>query len=59
MASAFAYLKLVCEPGGTVAFAAVLDGCLPKDTECAVAVITGGNVDAEMFTRALGLGPLV
>ncbi|MEC8642230.1 MAG: threonine/serine dehydratase [Pseudomonadota bacterium] len=59
MATAFKHLKLVIEPGGAVALAAVLDRRLPTDTGCAVAVASGGNVDAEMFTRALQAGPLV
>ena len=59
MATAFKHLKLVIEPGGAVALAAALDGRLPADTGCAVAVASGGNVDAEMFTRALQAGPLV
>ena len=59
MATAFKHLKLVIEPGGAVALAAALDRRLPADTGCAVAVASGGNVDAEMFTRALQAGPLV
>ena len=59
MATAFKHLKLVIEPGGAVALAAALDRRLPADTGCAVAVASGGNVDADMFTRALQAGPLV
>ena len=59
MATAFKHLKLVIEPGGAVALAAALDGRLPAGTECAVAVASGGNVDAEMFTRALQAETLV
>ena len=59
MATAFKHLKIVVEPGGAVALAAALDGRLPTDTGCAVAVVSGGNVDAEMFARALAFGPLV
>ena len=58
MATAFKHLKLVIEPGGAVALAAALDGRLPKDTSCAVAVASGGNVDPEMFERALAAGSL-
>jgi len=58
MATAFKHLKLVAEPGGAVALAAALDGRLPADTDCAVAVISGGNVDPQMFERALAAGPL-
>jgi threonine dehydratase len=59
MATAFKHLKLVIEPGGAVALAAALDRRLPAETGCAVAVASGGNVDAGMFTRALQAGPLV
>ena len=59
MATAFKHLKIVVEPGGAVALAAALDGRLPAGTNCAVAVVSGGNVDAEMFSSALAAGPLV
>jgi threonine dehydratase len=58
MATAFKHLKLVIEPGGAVALAAALDGRLPKDTSCAVVVASGGNVDAQMFARALEAGAI-
>lgn len=58
MATAFKHLKLVVEPGGAVALAAALDNRLPSGTTCAVAVASGGNVDPEMFNRALAAGPL-
>ena len=58
MATAFKHLKLVIEPGGAVALAAALDGRLPSGTDCAVAVASGGNVDPQMFARALVAGPL-
>ena len=48
----------VLEPGGAVALAAALDNRLPGDTGCAVAVASGGNVDPQMFERALAAGPL-
>jgi len=59
MSAAFKYLRLVSEPGGAVALAAALDKRLPKDTTCAVVVISGGNVDASMFNRALALDPVI
>ena len=58
MATAFKHLKLVAEPGGSVALAAALDGRLPRNTTCAVAVVSGGNVDAAMFEEALAAGAL-
>ena len=42
-----------------LALAAALDRRLPADTGCAVAVASGGNVDAGMFTRALQTAALV
>lgn len=58
MATAFKHLKLVAEPGGSVALAAALDKRLPGDTRCAIAVISGGNADAAMFEKALAAGAL-
>ncbi|MFG1392525.1 threonine ammonia-lyase [Xanthobacter agilis] len=52
VAYAFTELKLVVEPGGAVALAALLEGRLQaKGT--VVIVLSGGNVDAETFTRCL------
>jgi threonine dehydratase len=53
MALAFLRLKLVAEPGGAIALAAALraDASITADT--VIAVISGGNVDPMMFTRAL------
>jgi len=53
MAVAFADYKLVVEPGGAVALAAVLSGkCAIKGRTVAV-VASGGNVDRETFAAAL------
>lgn len=54
MAFAFRALKLVVEPGGAVALAAVLAGKLPFRGRTTAIVLTGGNVDPETFCRALG-----
>lgn len=54
MGHAFNRLKLVAEPGGAVALAAVLFH--PEafgDTESVIVTISGGNVDADIFARAL------
>ncbi|WP_425040821.1 threonine ammonia-lyase [Primorskyibacter sp. S187A] len=53
MAMAFEHLRVVAEPGGAVALAAALfrTSHLPQDT--IIATISGGNVDAAMFQRAL------
>lgn len=53
MAVAFYHLKMAVEPSGAVALAAVLDRRLPSDVNCVLAVISGGNVDKNIFTRAL------
>jgi threonine dehydratase len=52
-------LKLVVEPGGAVALAAVLAGKLPTAGRTVVAVLSGGNIDDAMMTRALAQSPSV
>jgi threonine dehydratase len=54
MAYAFRVLKLVVEPGGAVALAAILAGRLPLRGRTTAIVVTGGNVDPETFCKALG-----
>lgn len=51
VAFAFHELKLVVEPGGAVALAALLAGKVDVTGKIAVAVLSGGNVDAELFAR--------
>ena len=51
MALAFAYLRIVLEPGGAVALAAALFGADLPDT--VIAVASGGNVDPATFATAL------
>ncbi|GAA0591618.1 threonine/serine dehydratase [Caenispirillum bisanense] len=53
MAMAFHLLKLVVEPGGAVALAAVLSGKVPRDGRTIAVVCSGGNVDAAVFQQAL------
>jgi threonine dehydratase len=48
---AFHELKLVVEPGGAVALAAILAGKVDVRGKVAVAVLSGGNVDPELFSR--------
>ena len=50
---AFSHLKLVVEPGGAVALAALLSGRFDARGLVVGAVISGGNVDAAVFGRAL------
>jgi threonine dehydratase len=51
VAFAFRELKLVVEPGGAAALAALLAGKIDIAGKIAVAVLSGGNVDPEMFHR--------
>jgi threonine dehydratase len=53
MATAFAELKLVIEPGGATALAAVLSGKLDGRGRTLAVIASGGNVDAATFARAL------
>jgi threonine dehydratase len=53
MARAFRDLKLVVEPGGAVAFAAVLAGKIPLAGRTTAIVLSGGNVDSGTFAAAL------
>ena len=48
---AFRELKLVVEPGGAVALAALMSGKIDVTGKVAVAVLSGGNVDADLFHR--------
>ncbi|BBE74737.1 threonine ammonia-lyase [Oharaeibacter diazotrophicus] len=48
-------LKLVVEPGGAVALAALLSGKVETAGRIVVAVLSGGNVDDAMLARALAL----
>ncbi|UWQ90952.1 threonine/serine dehydratase [Rhodobacteraceae bacterium M382] len=53
MALAFSRLKVVAEPGGAVALAAALFRKDQIQGDTVVALISGGNVDPEMFRAAL------
>lgn len=53
MRAAFRHLKLVVEPGGAVALAALLAGRLELRDRTVVAVASGGNVDAALYARIL------
>jgi len=46
-------LKLVVEPGGAVALAAVLSGKVDVQGKTVCILLSGGNVDAETYKRAL------
>lgn len=49
----FRELKLVVEPGGAVALAALLAGRIAARSKTVVIVLSGGNVDADMFARLI------
>ena len=51
MRFAFQHLKLVIEPGGAVALAAVLSGKISTTGKTTVVVISGGNVDRELYAE--------
>jgi len=53
MAVAFRYLKLVVEPGGAVALAAVISGKLDVKGKRVLVVASGGNADADVYEQAL------
>ena len=53
MAFAFRHLKLVLEPGGAVALAAVLTHKLELEGRSALVIASGGNVDPNVFRLAL------
>jgi threonine dehydratase len=44
-------LKLVVEPGGAVGLAALLAGRIDTKDKNIVVVLSGGNVDADMFAK--------
>jgi threonine dehydratase len=48
---AFRHLKIVVEPGGVVALAAVLSGKLDTAGKITAIVISGGNIDVDLFTE--------
>jgi len=50
---AFMELKLVVEPGGAIGLAAMLAGKLDLRGKVVVGVLSGGNVDAELFAKLI------
>lgn len=53
MAALFAEFKLVAEPGGAVALAAILSGIYDISGKTVAVVCSGGNVDRQTFKAAL------
>lgn len=54
MAEAFLRLKIVVEPGGAVALASALFRGDAVEGDDVIVVVSGGNVDPELFARAIG-----
>ncbi len=54
MAFAFKHLKLVLEPGGAAALAALLSGRIEANGRTTLVIASGGNVDASVYSRAIG-----
>jgi len=53
MAAAFEHLKIVLEPGGAAALAALLAGKVDHAGKTVAVVASGGNVDAAVFADAI------
>lgn len=53
MRYAFGVLKLVVEPGGAVALAALLSGKIEARGRTVAVVLSGGNVDPELYASAI------
>jgi threonine dehydratase len=51
---AFHELKIVLEPSGAIALAALLAGKIDAGGKTVVVVASGGNVDADVFASLLG-----
>lgn len=54
MAFAARHLRIVAEPGGAVALAALLAGKAGEVSERTVVVVSGGNVDPELYAAIVG-----
>ena len=53
----FRYLKQVIEPGGVVALAALLHGKLPVKGKRVAVILSGGNIDNQLFIDCLNKFP--
>ena len=53
MRAAFEHFKLVVEPGGAAAFAALLSGTYDPRGRTTAVILSGGNVDAQLFADVL------
>ena len=57
MSYAARVLKLIVEPGGAAALAALLAGKTPADSKCTALVLSGGNADFETVAAACAKFP--
>jgi len=57
MRFAFDEFRVVVEPGGAVALASVLNGAIPCRDQTTVVILSGGNVDANLFADVVRGGP--
>ena len=55
MKTAFHYLKIVLEPGGSVALAAALFNKIDIRNKNVLIIASGGNVDKEIFQKSLSI----
>jgi threonine dehydratase len=55
MVHAFANLRIVAEPGGAVALAALISGKAGDVPDGSVVVVSGGNVDPLVYAKILGV----
>jgi threonine dehydratase len=46
-------MKLLVEPSGAAAAAAVFAGKLPRDTKRVGVIVSGGNIDANLLSQFL------
>ena len=46
-------LKIIAEPGGAVAAAALLSKKIEVKNKTVVAVLSGGNIDSEFFSKII------
>ena len=53
IALAFTRLRIVVEPGGAVALAAALFNTESYDNKTVIAVVSGGNIDPDVFRKAI------
>ncbi len=57
MMTALTSFKLVAEPGGAAALASVISGEVPAKGRTVVAIISGGNVDPDVYAGLVARGP--